>query len=264
MAVSRATADGQHIWVKPLDDGPASRLTFSGIVHLRSTWTPDGESLLFVSDRTGAGALYRKRADGSAAAEQLRWYDDRPVFGVEVSRDGRWIVFRTDNQAPGRGDILAFEVGGDTVPRVLVATPGEDMSPTLSPDGRFLAYSSDESRRREVYVIPFPNVDATVWQVSTGGGTEPLWSNSGRELFYRDFDDNLVAVQIVRDPTFSVGVQRPLFSAKDYQSSVSHRSYDVTPDDQRFLMIKPEQGNGEGEFILVLNAFEELKAKVGN
>ncbi len=262
VALSVTTAEGQHLWIKPLDASPASRLTFAGAVNLRALWTLDDQSVMFVSDRSGASLLYQKRADGATAATLVPFYDERAVFGVELSQDGNWLIFRTDNQAPGRGDILAV-ARGDTVPVELLATPAEEEAPTLSPDGRWLAYTSDESGRREVYVRPFPNVSDARQLVSPNGGSEPLWAHSGRELFYRAADDNLIAVQVVRDPAFSLGTQRRLFSVARYQPDPFSRSYDVTRDDQRFVMVRQEVGENDGELILVLNWLEEVKREVG-
>jgi serine/threonine-protein kinase len=262
VALSVTTALGQHVWIKPLDASPASRLTFSGSVNLRALWTLDDQSVMFVSDRSGPSLLYQKRADGATAATLIPFYDERAVFGVELSLDGNWLIFRTDNQAPGNGDILAL-ARGDTVPVELLATPAEEEAPTLSPDGRWLAYTSDESGRREVYVRPFPNVSDARQLVSPNGGSEPLWAHSGRELFYRAADDNLIAVQVVRDPAFSLGTQRRLFSVARYQPDPFSRSYDVTRNDQRFVMVRQEVGDNEGELILVLNWLEEVKREVG-
>ncbi len=263
IAMSILTAVGRHVWIKPLDGSPASRLTFAGAVNLRAAWTLDDQSVMFVSDRSGASLLYQKRADGATAAARIPLYDERAVFGIEPSPDGSWLIFRTDNQAAGRGDILAV-AAGDTVPVELIATPAEEVAPTLSPDGRWLAYTSDESGRREVYVRPFPNVGDTRWLVSTNGGSEPLWAHSGRELFYRTSDNNLIAVQVVRDPAFSLGAQRRLFSVVRYKPGAFSRAYDVTRDDQRFVMIRQEVGDDEGELILVFNWLEEVKRVVGN
>jgi serine/threonine-protein kinase len=258
------TTEGQNIWIKPLDGGEASRLTFAGALNYRTSWTPDGRSLMFVSDRTNAPALYQKAADGGGGAALVPVYDPRPVSAGEWSGDSQWLVFRTDNQTPGQGDILALRTAADTVPQLVVATPAEELSPALSPDGRWLVYVSDKSGRREVYVQPFPNAANTMWQISTTGGIEPLWSHSGRELFYRDLDQNLIAVQVVYDPAFSPGSQRVLFSVANYSTHPFHRNYDITADDQRFVMIRQDQPDRQGNLILALNFFEELKAKVEN
>ncbi len=115
-----------------------------------------------------------------------------------------------------------------------------------------------------MYVLPFPNVSDARQLVSTDGGSEPLWAHSGRELFYRAANNNLIAVQVVRDPSFSLGTHISLFSVERYKTDAFHRGYDVTRDDQRFLMIRQEVGEDEGELILVLNWLEEVKREVGN
>jgi Tol biopolymer transport system component len=142
----------------------------------------------------------------------------------------------------------------------LVATPFDEFTPRLSPDGRWLAYSSDESGRREVYVRPFPNAGTTKWQVSTAGGAEPIWSRSGQELFYKSSGE-LVAAAVLPGATFGVGERQVLFSIAGYESHVAKRTYDLTPDGRRFVMVRLA-ATPRAELIVVENAFEELKAKV--
>jgi hypothetical protein len=143
----------------------------------------------------------------------------------------------------------------------VVATAFTEISPALSPNGRWLAYSSNESGKNEIYVVPFPNTRAGKWAISTGGGTEPLWSHRGTELFYRDASGNLVAVEVNTNPTFSVGRATALFPAAGYSSLRFNPQYAVGPDDRRFLMIRPLETNTPDKLIVVENWFEELKAK---
>ncbi len=145
----------------------------------------------------------------------------------------------------------------------LVATEFRETSPAVSPDGRWLAYASNESGRYEVYVRPFPNTNDFKWLVSTDGGREPVWAHSGRELFYRG-NGNQMVVEVLPGPTFVTGERRTLFSVQGFRSVTVHQQYDVTPDDQRFVMIRNRSVEERGELILVENFFEELKAKVGN
>jgi len=142
-----------------------------------------------------------------------------------------------------------------------VATKFTEVAPTLSPDGRWLAYTSNESGQSEIYVVPFPNTRAAKWAVSTRGGTEPQWSHSGRELFYRDGSGNLVAVAISTTPTFSLGGSTALFPAAGFAYDELGLVYAVAPDDRRFLMIRPVAGSAPDKLIVVENWFEELKAK---
>ena len=114
-----------------------------------------------------------------------------------------------------------------------------------------------------MWVRPFPISGETKWKVSTGGGFEPLWSHNGREIFYRNGNSEMVVATIQTSPTFAVVSERALFSASEYRLENNHRAYDVTADDQRFLMIRLGTEYA-GDLILVQNWFEELKAKVGN
>jgi hypothetical protein len=143
----------------------------------------------------------------------------------------------------------------------LVATKFTETAPAISPDGRWLAYSSNESGKYDIYVVPFPNTAAAKWAVSTGGGTEPIWSHSGKELFYRDAAGNMVAVEVHSTPTFSSGRAKILFPAGAYLSFARGLEYAVAPDDRRFLMIRQIAGSVPDELIVVDNWFDELKAK---
>ena len=254
------SGSGTNIWVKQLDAGPLSRLTFDGSAYFRPEWTPDGRDVLFLSDREGVPALYRKRADGSGPPK-LVGRESRELAEGFISADGRWVVLRTTLGTSGNGDIIGVRLG-DSTPTPLIATEFTEISPALSPDGRWLAYVSTESGTAEVYVRPFPNVNQARWQVSRNGGTEPRWAHSGRELFYRNRNAELVAQEVTTSPAFAVGQQRVLFSALSYVAVTTHRAYDVSPDDQRFLMIRTQGAEGGGDLIVVLNWFEDLRAKI--
>jgi serine/threonine-protein kinase len=165
---------------------------------------------------------------------------------------------------PGGGDILGTRPSPDTSEVALVATEFFETSAAVSPNGKWLAYVSNQTGPLEIHVRPFPNTADGQWQVTTGGGTEPVWAYSGRELFYRNGDGDLVAVEVTTTPTFSVGTHRELFPAVGYTTGLGvFAGYDVSLDDQRFVMIRLEDA-AEGELILVQNFFEELKAKVGS
>jgi len=215
-----------------------------------------------------------KAADGAQPAQLLVDWDHQ-ILEMLPSPDGSWLLFRTGFEAAGRGDImgikredLPIEAGNREVVVPLIATEFTELSPTFSPDGRWLAYVSDESGTREVYVRPFPNVTDRKWQVSQSGGTEPLWSHSGREIFYISGESDMMAGDVATTPTFAIRGRRVLFSVRvgRYQRNTTHRFYDVTPDDRRFLMIRPIETVSDRtvELVLVENFFEELKAKVGN
>jgi hypothetical protein len=137
-----------------------------------------------------------------------------------------------------------------------------EQSPQFSPDGRWLAYTSDESGRNEIYVQPYPGPGGK-WQISTEGGTEPVWNRNGREFFYRS-GDKMMAVDIATQPSFAAGKPRMLFEGKYTPTAATFPYYDVSPDGQRFLMLKPveSQASAPTQMNVVLNWFEELKQKV--
>ena len=248
----------RDIWIKQLDRGPSIRLTLDGR-NLYPGWKPDGQSVTFSGFRSGIYDLWTKRADGSAKAElqlHAKWDLWEPVW----SPDAKWLIFEAVRAASDFDDILGIRPGIDTIPVALVATRYDETAPAISPDGRWLAYASNESGRFEIYVVPFPNTGAAKWAVSASGGTEPLWSHSGRELFYRA-GGNLVAVEVKVTPTFSPGRSTVLFPAGGFVADALAQEYAVAPDDRRFLMTRPLAPSRPDELIVVDNWFEELKHK---
>ncbi len=272
LAVNVGEEIGEDIWVKQLDGGPVSRVTFHDAQDSRPRWTPDGQSLVFISQRAGAMDLYVKPADGTGSAEILLDLDPDINEGV-WSPDGTWLVIRTGglaSGAPGNRDIWGIRPGIDSVPLPLVAAEWDEKALALSPDGKWLAYESNESGTDEVYVRPFPDTEAGKWQVSTNGGTAPVWAHSGRELFYVKPPDGrtMMVAAVETEPTFSVGERRELFPlGSEYWLSGQYAAYDVAPDDEHFFLVRrPALGDERvaGTLIIVDNWFEELKAKVGN
>ena len=152
------------IWIKQLDRGPLSRLTFEEFLKYRPTWSPDGRSVAYIADPGNNNAsLYRKRADGSGDAERLL-ASDKSLAEALWSHDGQWLVARTT--VPTR-DIFAFRPGVDTSLMPVVASPKfDERAPSLSPDGLWIAYQSDETGKSEIYVRPFPKADEGRWQIS--------------------------------------------------------------------------------------------------
>ena len=173
LAVAIQGTSARDIWVKQLDRGPSLKLTFEGRLNDHPTWTPDGGSVTFRSDRAGGNDLWTKRADGSAQAV-LELDRERSIDEALWSPDSEWLIYRTRDTGPGAGDILALRSGRDTEPVTLVATGFRERQPRLSPDGRWLAYASRETGRNEIHVVPFPNAGEARWAVSTSGGTEPV------------------------------------------------------------------------------------------
>jgi len=166
----------------------------------------------------------------------------------------------------GGFDIGVLTVEGEPNRDVLLDSEFFELRPAVSPDGRWLAYQSNESGQSEIYVRPFPNVDDGKWQISTDGGREADWGPEGQELFYRG-QTHLMVAEIETEPDFSWSSPESVLDTGGYLMQLTGRTYDIHPDGQRFLMIKPataETTDGEElpQLIVVLNWFEELKRLV--
>ncbi len=271
----REQTDGVYdIWIKELDDGPRSRLTFDDRGDYFPEWTPDGQSVTYVSGPITKLEVYQRRADGTGEPAQ-------PV-AVEQSvalafwhPDNEWLVLRTTTGAGnvfGR-DILGMRPGVDTVPVPLMTEEYDESWPALSPDGRWIAYQSNETGRYEVYVRPFPDVGSGRWQISTQGGTVPRWAHSGREIFFRDANANMVSAQVDGSETaFRVVGTDIMFAVPqgfDQRGQPEGMPFDVTSDDQRFVMARVFQPDAQGgsatpSYVLVQNFGELLRTLVPN
>jgi serine/threonine-protein kinase len=205
--------------------------------------------------------LYWISVDGSGAAESLAMSENAQVPG-SWSPDGQVLAFSEENPTTG-WDIWVLRLGGDRQRQPLLQTPSNEQAPMFSPDGRWLAYQSDESGRDEVYVRAFPD-SAGRSQVSTDGGSGPVWGRNGRELFYQNGDKMMAAAVQTQKSTFVAARPKLLFEGH-YETDVypSYANYDVGLDGQRFLMIKTsEEERAATQINVVLNWFEELKRRV--
>jgi Tol biopolymer transport system component len=216
--------------------------------------------VLFVTNTRSERDLYARRADGTAEAASVLDLEGQVQEGL-VTRDGAWLVYRLGGGTAG--NLFARRMSGDTTPIALANSQFAETGPSVSPDGRWLAYTSNETGRHEIYVRPFPEVAGGKWLISAGGGTEALWSRDGRELFYRNGNGEMVAVAVsagsAAPPT---GAQRVLFSATPYVSDFNSRMYDVSRDGRRFVMLRldrADRGGTQAQLIVVQNFFEELK-----
>jgi serine/threonine-protein kinase len=258
LTVPRTGLYGNDIWIKQLDrtSGTVTKLTFEGN-NINPRWTPDGQRVLYAG---GGRSLRSRRADGTGAVDTL-FMSLRGVYSVVLTPDSNTFVLRLN----GPNDI-ALAHRGDTATVPLVASPVfSENSPALSPDGRWLAYSSNESGRFEVYVRPYPNVDAGPWQVSQAGGVSPHWSHTGRELFYENGAKALVAAAVVPGVTFTVGAQVTLFNTSGFAGSPNFLYYDVAPDDQRFVFFRKPTDNGAVKvdpLVHIVNWGIEVRAKL--
>jgi serine/threonine-protein kinase len=251
------------IWIKDLDRGPLSRVTFDNSVKYRPLWIRDGESVSYIIEDGQASAILRRRTDGGGGVDTVIT-STHTIAEAAWSGEGSWLAYRIT--MPSR-DIYAIRPGVDSVGFPLVASPKfDERAPTISPDGMWLAYQSDESGRDEIYIRAFPDSAAGRRQVSAAGGGEPLWAHSGRELFYRSATGQMMAVPITTAPTLTVGPEQALFVDSTYLRAPSYRGYDVTRDDKAFVMLRllPEtQQAATGQLVFVDNWFTELTAKLG-
>ena len=229
------------VWVYDIERGTTSRVTFDGDSWW-PVWTPDGRRVVFIHSTDQKNyALAWQNADGTGPLEAFAAAPGRVRQPQSWTPDGRLLLahdFPWPSQSSGTSgfDIVAIPRDGDRTAVPLIATPFTESLPFVSPDGRWLAYVSDESGRSEVYVRPYPALDAK-YQVSIDGGDEPAWSPAGGELFYRD-GAKMMAVDVAAGPGFRAGKPHMLFQNETARGSRQGRDYDVSRDGRRFLMLK--------------------------
>jgi serine/threonine-protein kinase len=262
--------DQQHdVWIWDLRQATLSRLTIEPGVDQSPVWTPDGRRLIFSSDRVGPGLnLWWQAADGTGAAERLTT-STSTQNATGSAPDGTAVVF-TDNALTTGRDLMRLALDGTRKVTPLVQTKFEEQNGGVSPDGRWLVYQSDSTGRFEIYVRPFPNVSAGQWQVTTAGGRQPLWARSGKELFYVGPDGVLMRVPVeASSATWNAGTPIQLFEGRDFFFNMGNatfgRTYDVSPDGRRFLMIKAPGANpttAPPNIIVIQHWVDELKGLV--
>jgi eukaryotic-like serine/threonine-protein kinase len=243
LALSIRTGSQQDVWIKDLGGGPLTRVTFDGR-SMRPRWIDDSlVAYLSIVPFRHSGVRAR-RADGTGD-ERTIFDFSRGIFEFVPANDG-WAIARL-GESPTR-DIVLARVGDTTWHPLLASEKFHESAPTLSPDKRWLAYMSDESGRMEVFVRPFPDVNAGRWQISHAGGSEPLWARDGRELFFRTPAGTLTSVAVTTGAGFSASEPRPLFSvAGVYLGLETSRAYDISPDGSRFLFARLVRGQVDAE-----------------
>ena len=251
-----------QIWVYDISSERFTRFTYEGGNRF-AVWTPDGSRIAYVSFREGSQRIFWRLADGSGAEEQLIARSGR-LFPTSFSPDGRILAFTAVDAQTGY-DIWMLPLNGEGKPRPFLQTPAFEGGAMFSPDGHWLAYTSDESGRYEVYVQPFPGPGGK-WQVSTEGGQQPRWGQNGRELFYLGLDgQTVIAADVITQPEFSASKPRVISQTQGFAGITPplQSNYDVAPDGQRFLRAKPtEWAELPAQINVALNWLEELKQKV--
>ena len=261
LAIGIAAGSASNLWVKSFARGTNSRLTFDEPDVSYPAWTPDSRSVTYLDGNVGNAVIATKPANGTTAPH-VDFHDATgSIRAAQLAPDGKWLIIETAEGKSATYDIVAIRPGLDSRPIPVVATKATERSAAPSPDGRWLAFQSDESGEANVYVVPFPNAGSAKWAVSSRGGSEPVWSHSGKEIFFRDGSGNMVAASVSTIPTFSVGKTTTLFAASPYVASIRHQAYGVSPDDKRFLMMRALGAAAREEIIVVENWAEELKTR---
>jgi Tol biopolymer transport system component len=264
--------ENPDIWIWDIARKTMTRLTFDKGNDYQPIWTLDSKQVLYWSAREGPfGGIFRKQADGTGEEQKLVADPQRALYPWALSPDGKTVIVLDTTDVNSKGDISIISMEGDHARKPLLQQDEYvETQPKISPDGKWMAYVSNESAKSEIYVRAFPEVNKGRWQISAKGGVSPLWAPNGRELFYFSEHDNSVTVVAVETgQAFSAATPKKLFSRSPYfgGGSTPGTPWDIDPNGKRFLMMKlpgatPSAPAGTRKFTIVLNWFEELKQRV--
>jgi Tol biopolymer transport system component len=250
-----------HIWILDVNRDAPIQFTLGRALDGLPLWSPNGDRLYFGSNREGAMQTFWQAADGTGQPERLT---DGPGGWVpsSISPDGSQLVLQYLGSAP---DLALLQLDSHAPPRPLIHTADIEGKGQISPDGRWIAYEMWRRGRPEVHVRPFPDVSAGSWQVTSGGGSQPIWARNSEELFYVDMAGALMGVRVSPHGKFAAPerVLEPRSGALDLDGG---RMYDVSPDGRRFLMLKSPEGasaTAARSLVVVQNWFQELRQLVG-
>ncbi len=244
-----ARAGKEDIWIRDLARGVNSRLTFGAGNNSVALWSPDGATIVFNSDREGAAGIYEKASNGQGDEKLVLRADDL-ALPVSFSPDGRVLTLYKRNPKTG-WDIFSLPMAGERTLVPFATASYNELTPALSPDGRFLAYASNESGRLEIYAQSFPGPGGK-WQISNAGGTDPHWRADGKELYYRGADQKLMAVEVSGGDTLKAGIPQALFQGRVYVGNARNK-FLPTADGQRFLFVGPLGRESMAPTTIVLN-----------
>jgi Tol biopolymer transport system component len=270
----------RNIWVWDIVRKTLTRLTFEKAAAQQPIWTPDGKRIAYYSAYEAPNVgVYWRAADGTGESEKLVSATDGQLqlAPYSWSSDGKTLAM-TEVFSSSRMDIGILSMEGVRTRKPLLQTEYIVSIPMISPDGRWMAYTSNEATGQtqtgDIYVRPFPDVNKGKWQASTGGGNCPLWSPDMRELFYLSDDNSVMAVPVETKPTLSFGTPKMLFKSKClgkiWEENITGIPWDIAPDGKRFLMMKPSAPTAatpaapapRPKITIVLNWTEELKQRV--
>ena len=255
IAVGQTDADGRKtdIWILEPARGATTRLTFDPSSHQTPIWSPDGKQILFSANRKLGLPLFLKNADGSGIEEEVSDLGDLVVNAWDWSRDGKYVLVRKANE-------LWYLSWPERVAKPLLKAKWTVRNAQFSPDGRWMAYASNETGSMEIYVSPFLSANGK-WQVSSAGGQEPRWRQDGRELFYLSPEGKMMAVAVTTGASFEAGSPVALFQTHRPQpvATLDVFSYDVSGDGQRFLIATKIDEPSSAPLSVVLNWSSEME-----
>ena len=258
IAVSLNGRQGPDIWVLDPAARSSTRLTADGRGNTRAGWSPDGSRVLYRSQRDSGVAFWWQRWDGGSAAERLYATTGRDIWEAMISPDGAWLLYRVGTS--GTADIWYRRLSGDTTSRPFVATPATEAEIRFSPDGKWVAYTSNQSGTYEVYVRPFPTGDSR-FQVSAGGGQQPMWSRDGRSVYYLGSGGGeLLRAKVVATPSFTVASRDTVIRGNYFTQRNGYASYDVAPDGEHLLVVRRVAASTPA--IVALGWFSEVRARL--
>ncbi len=242
------SAEGSDLWIRDLRRGVSSRFTFDPAMDLCPVWSPDGRQIVYTIRKDGTSNLYLKDASGAREPELLLATNEEK-FASDWTSTGH-IIFGSRSSSEGGFDVWALPVSGDRKPFPLVKTRFNDLFATVSPDGKYLTWFSNESGAFQVYVQEFPE-PRSKWQVSANGGRQPFWSANGRELYFRDALNSILAAPVETGPEFKAGIPQKLFETRFAATQV--RGHFRPAPDGRFLVLAPAGTEQSVPTSVVLN-----------
>jgi Tol biopolymer transport system component len=254
IAIGITEKDAQ-VYIYDIARDTLNRFTFQGSNNLVPLWTPDGKRIAYISNSTGPRNIFWQFADGTGGLDRLNTSPQLSIPG-SWSPDGKVLAYSIIDPHMGYDIWTMSPIDHKT--QIFLQTKFNESAPQFSPDGRWMAYTSDESGRYEIYLVPYPGPGGK-WQISSDGGREPLWNRNGRELFFRN-GNKMMAAPINTQQGFSAGTPKMLFQGQYVTLANSTPNYDVTADGQKFLMLK--SAVQPTQIDVVVNWFEELKQKV--
>jgi Tol biopolymer transport system component len=250
LAIAKRDSQGDKVavWIRDLARGVTSRFTFNASNESSPVWSADGSRVVFSSDRKGSPSLYEKGATGTGSEKEL-WSCGETLIANDWSRDGKFLAV---NRLTSKNtwDIWIVPADGSK-PFPFVESPFIDALPVFSPDGRYVAYMSNESGRVEVYVQQFPGPGGK-WQISANGGIEPHWSADGKTIYFLGLDSKMMATAVAAGATFTAEAPQPLFDAHVLPGQ-RRNSFLVSRDGQRFLLLAPVGRDRIAPITVVLN-----------